>query len=236
MSKKLPSEELSWEEAVCRYLEDNPDYFQRHLDVLSGLFVPHPDHGGAISLIERQVQVLREQNAAAQAQLRDLVGIARQNDMAAERLHHFAIAMIDAGSLEDVFDTTRDLLRQEFSLDAVVTLLKPAPVHGIAQRPEFARAEDPQFEALFARCEGKRVVCTGKLDSDAMRYLFAAQAPEIKSLALIPLKDASRTGLLCLASGDGHRFHPEMGVIFLLRIGELFMRAVARFLNRPHDE
>ncbi len=62
--------ELTWEEAVARYLEDNPDYFLRQGEVLANLKVPHPETGEALSLIQRQVQVLRDQNQRLQQQIR----------------------------------------------------------------------------------------------------------------------------------------------------------------------
>src|SRR4030065_1349468 len=120
MTQKLPSEELqtelSWEEAVARYLEDHPDYFQRHPETLARILLTHETGGKAVSLIERQVQVLREQNQALQRQLRDLVNNARENDVLGARLHRFATARGSCTPLADGRDTTYDLLRQEFHL------------------------------------------------------------------------------------------------------------------------
>jgi len=94
MKQKLPSEEiqteLSWEEAVARYLEDHPDYFQRYPETLSRILLSHETGGKAVSLIERQVQVLREQSQTLQRQLRELVNNARENDVLSGRLHRFA--------------------------------------------------------------------------------------------------------------------------------------------------
>src|SRR4030065_403699 len=134
MTQKLPSEEiqteLSWEEAVARYLEDHPDYFQRYPETLSRILLSHETGGKAVSLIERQVQVLREQNQALPRQLRELADKARENDVLSSRLHRFATAMIGCASLDDVLDTTYDLLRQEFKLDAVVILVQGRPAAG----------------------------------------------------------------------------------------------------------
>lgn len=227
MTRKGIDEELSWDEAVARYLIDNPDFFAHHPDALAGMNVPHPGRGQAISLIERQVQVLRDRNLALDQQLRDLLEIARQNDMIGERLHRFAVAMTDAASFEDVIGTAQDLLRQEFRLDAVTVLLFDARYpHGGA--PEFVRKDDARFHALQRRCEGKRVFCGGRIDSEGMDYLFGTRAAEIQSITLIPLKDAVRDGILAMGSRDARRFHPDMGVVYLARLGELFMRAAAR--------
>lgn len=233
MSKKNPSEELSWEEAVARFLEDHPDFFARRPDLLAQLRIPHAGRGATVSLIERQVQVLRERNEAADKQLRELIDIARENDILAERLHHFAGAMIDSASLEDVIGTAQELLRQEFRLDAVAILLQEDRADRRARRSEFVRGDDPHFTALLRRCGGRRVVCGGRLDGDSMEFVFGARAKDIQSLALIPLKDPSREGVLAMGSRDALRFHPEMGVVFLVRLGELFMRAAARHLRAP---
>lgn len=231
MTRKVVDEELSWEEAVARFLADNPDFFTRHPDVLAAMNVPHPGHGQAISLIERQVKVLRDRNGALDRQLRDLLEIARQNDVIGERLHRFAVAMTDAASFEDVIGTAQDLLRQEFRLDAVTVLLLDAR-HPHGSAPEFVRKDDGRFQALLRRCEGKRVFCGGRIDAEGMDYLFAGRAGEIESLALVPLKDAVRDGILAMGSRDARRFHPEMGIVYLARLGELFMRAAARHLDR----
>ena len=231
MTKKPASEELSWEQAVAHYLEGHPDFFERHTEVLANLILPHPDHGGAVSLIERQLQVLRQRDAGSQRQLRELVEIARENDMLGERLHRFAIAMIDAASLEDVLGTAQDLLRQEFHLDAVTVLLQTERVDIHNARAEFIRADDPHFSALWRRCAGKRAVCGVKLESEQLHYLFAARSGEMQSLALIPMQDASIKGLLCLGSREARRFHPDMGVVYLQRLGELLLRACAHYLH-----
>lgn len=229
MTKKSPSEELSWEEAVSRYLEDNPEYFRHRPEVLAAIDVPHLGRGKTPSLIERQVQVLRHKNLAVEQQLRELLAMARENDVLGERLHRFAISMIDAASLDDVLDTAKDMLRQEFRLDAVVVLLQ-AQSGGESGRPELVDTAHPTFTAVLRQCTGKKPICGGKYTDEIMSYLFSGLTPEIKSTALVGLADSARNGVLVLGSRDPHRFHPEMGTLYLTRLGELLMRAAARYL------
>jgi hypothetical protein len=229
MSKKQPSEELSWEDAVAGYLEAHPDYFESRPDILTALTLSHPDTGKAISLIERQVAVLRDKNHALQQQLRELVSIARENDVLGERLHRFAVAMVDAGSLDDVLETAQGMLRQDFRLEAVAVLLRGEAADRV-DRPEFTAAQDKKFGALLAQSDGKRAVCGGKLDREMLTYLFGRLAADVKSTALIPLKDARHEGMLCLGSNDAYRFHPEMGTVYLMRLGELLMCSAGRYL------
>lgn len=230
MKQKLPSEEiqteLSWEEAVARYLEDHPDYFQRYPETLSRILLSHETGGKAVSLIERQVQVLREQNQTLARQLRELVNNARENDVLSGRLHRFATAMIGCASLDDVLDTTYDLLRQEFKLDAVVILLRGRPVQG--GRAELVPEDDRRLNSLFHQFSGGKPICGGKFEDSLMSYLFSGRAAEIKSSALIPLGDKDPHGVLGLGTQDPYRFHPGMGTVYLTRLGEMLTHSLAR--------
>lgn len=230
MTQKLPSDEfqteLSWEEAVSRYLEDHPDYIVRHPEILSRLVLSHETGGKAVSLIERQVQVLREQTQNLQRQLRELVNNARENDVLSGRLHRFATAMIGCTSFDDVLDTTYDLLRQEFKLDAVVILLQGRTAAG--GRPELVPEDDKRLNALFQQFASGKPICGGKFDDSLMSYLFSGRASEIKSTALIPLGEKNPQGVLGLGTHDPYRFHPGMGTVYLSRLGELLTHSLAR--------
>lgn len=231
--------ELSWEEAVARYLEDNPDYFQRYPDALAALNVQHSGALGAVSLIERQVQVLRDQKQGVSQQLRELLSIARENDVLAERLHRFALAMIDSASLDDVLGTARDMLRQQFKLDAVVILLKAAS-NRLAGRSEFVDPLDRRFDELLRQLQTgdgagpaarvSKPVCGAAHGIDTMTYLFAAQASQIRSTAIVALSGTDVNAIMCLGSADPVRFHPHMGTVYLARLGELLMAGIARLL------
>ncbi len=231
MSQKLTNEEqdkeLSWEEAVSRYLEDNPDYFLRHPESLAKLTLAHDVDGHAVSLIERQVQVLREQNLTLQRQLRELVSVARENDVLGSRLHRFALAMIESRSMDEVFDSAYELLRQEFKLDSVTILLK-GDRDTAGGRREFVNGRDKKLDSVLKQFSGSKPICGGKYNESLMRYLFGEQAAEIRSSALIPLGLKTPEGVLCLGSRDPHRFHPGMGTVYLTKFGEMLMTCIAR--------
>jgi len=161
MSKKPSSESLereavptgtkdqSWDEAVGRYLELTPDYFLRHPEVLAALALPHPEAGRAVSLVERQVRVLRDRNEQSMHQLQELIAFARDNDQLGERVQRFALAVIDSDSLDEVLDTAQDMLRQEFSLDGVAVRLTGNPRPN-CPRQEFAAPDDAMLDGLLA--------------------------------------------------------------------------------------
>lgn len=231
MSQKQPNsgldQEISWEEAVARYLEDHPDYFQRHPELLARIALTHAVGGRAVSLIERQVQVLRDQSRNLQRQLRDLVGNARDNDALADRLDRFALAMIDGRALDDVLDGALDLLRGEFRLDGIRILLRARDGFA-AGRAEVVSGDEPPFEELLRKLGSGKPLCGEAPEAPVLRYLFGESATDIKTCALIPLGGASPYGLLALGSRDPYRFHAGMGTVYLTRLGELLAHGLAR--------
>jgi uncharacterized protein YigA (DUF484 family) len=230
MSQKQPSsdleQEIPWEEAVARYLEEHPDYFQRHPELLARIALTHAVGGRAVSLIERQVQVLRDQGRNLQRQLRDLIGNARDNDVLADRLHRFALAMVDGRTLDDVLDAAGDLLRGEFRLDGMRILLRARD--GFPTDRAEVVGDDAPFEELLRRLASGKPLCGEAPEAAVLRHLFGDQAADIKTCAQIPLGGASPYGLLALGSRDPYRFHAGMGTVYLTRLGELLAHGLAR--------
>ncbi len=225
MSQKQPNSELQqeipWEDAVARYLDEHPDYFQRHPELLAHITLVHQVDGRAVSLIERQVQVLRDQSRNLQHQLRELVGNARDNDALADRLHRLALAMIDGRTLDDALDAAGDILRQEFRLDSTRILLRA--------RDGFADGtDDAMIEELLRKVASGKPACDAAPEPPVLRSLFGEHATDIKTWALIPLGGASPFGVLCLGSHDPYRFHAGMGTMYLTRLGELLTHGLAR--------
>lgn len=235
MNKKPSSENLekepSWEEAVGRYLEQTPDYFLRHPELLGALAVPHLDTGRAVSLVEHQVRVLRDRHDHIAQQLQELIGFARDNDQLGERVQRFALAMIDSDTLDEVLDTAQDMLRQEFNLDGVAVRLTGNP-RPACPRQEFVTADDAMLDGLLTSLAERngQPLCGAVHETATLEALFGAPATNIRSTAVIGLTRHALRGVLVLASHDSQRFHADMGTVYLVRLGELLMAGVARRL------
>lgn len=226
VSSDEQEKELSWEEAVARYLEDHLEFFERHPEVLSKLALRH-DAGGATSLIERQVRVLRGENDVLCNQLRDLVAIARENDVLSARLHRFALAMADSASLDDVFDNAYEMLRREFKIDAVAILCLGEGNSAFA-RSEFV-GDDARLKSAIRDYGTGKPMCGARFDESLLKYLFGVNAAEVRSAALIGLGPRGGFGLLALGSHDARRFHAEIGTVYLAQLGDTLMHSIARF-------
>jgi len=226
-----PDRDGNWEEALTRFLVETPDYFSRHPELLAALAIPHPETGRAISLVERQVRILRDRNESMTRELQELLQIARDNDQLGERLQRFALAMIESGSLDEVLDTAQDMLRQEFGLEGVAVRLTGNP-RPPCPRPEFIEGDDAVLDSLLTRLAERngQPLCGASVPDEQLESLFDVQAAGIRSTAVIGLDHRGLRGLLVLGSQDPQRFRPDMGTVYLARLGALLMGALARHL------
>ena len=209
------------EETISTYLQHNPDFFERHHAVLARLRLPHARGGSTISLVERQIEVLREKHAAVEAKLAEFVRVARANDALADKLHRFTRQLLRAGSPEAVIATMESSLRVDF--DAFHSVLVLVGQHPDITPPRFVRLVRPDdvnlksFETLFTSGKPR----CGQARDSQREFLFGSDANEIGSVALVPLGEKGSIGLLALGSTDRDRFHPGMSTEFLARMADL---------------
>ncbi len=213
------------EESVARYLQHNPDFFERHQPLLSRLRLPHARSGSTISLVERQVEVLREKHASLEQKLADFVQVARSNDAIADRMHRFTRRLLRAGSRDRALQNIEAGLRQDDStFNARCCSSAPETTHANERFPAFPQ-DDPRlksFETLFASGKPR----CGQVRDSQRDLLFGAEANDIGSVALVPLGEKGSLGLLALGSSDRDRFHPGMSTEFLGRLAELISDAL----------
>ncbi len=215
-TRELPLEEKT----VADYLRDNPEFFHNNASLLASLQIPHAV-GPAVSLVEHQVKVLRNQNSQLKRKLMDLVHVARDNNRLNERMHQLTLGLINAHSLEALLDTLRENLLGEFKADTVTMRLAGMPE---AQARECGvdildpeAVEMVHFESFLKSSRPQGV----RFKQEQLQYLFGDQAQAIESVALIPLGRKARLGLLAIGSREASRFHPGMGTLFLTHLGEL---------------
>lgn len=219
------------EQAVHDYLEANPDFFERHNALLGTLRLPHVT-GGTVSLVERQVSVLRQKDVKLERRLKELLDVARANDALAGKIHELCLALLAADSLEATLAVIENSLRTAFGADQSVLVLFSNPdLFDDIEGNRFFRPVGRDLKALQA--------FNTFLDSDSPRcgqirdaqrdFLFPGETDEIGSVALVPLGKKCATGFLAIGSADSDRFHPGMSIDFLARLGDLVSAALCRF-------
>jgi len=217
----------SEEESIAAYLQHNPEFFERHHALLARLRLPHARGGSTISLVERQIEVLREKHAAVEAKLAEFVRVARANDLLADKLHGFTRKLLRARTHEAVIATLESSLRVDFDAFHAVLVLIGAAADATPQRfVRTVRPDEPQlrsFETLFNNGKPR----CGQARDSQREFLFGAEADDIGSVALVPLGDKGSLGLLALGSTDRDRFHPGMSTEFLARMADLIADALS---------
>jgi hypothetical protein len=219
------------EERIERYLTLNPDFFERHQALLARMRLPHMRTGSTVSLVERQVEVLREQKTDADRRLAEFIAVARANDQLADRIHRFTRRLLRAENAAASLGALEASLREDFDAFHSVLLLT-APIgalHSMELGPFLRRlaADDANFRSFEALLASGKPRC-GQVRDSQREFLFGPEAASIGSVALVPLGEAGSIGLLALGSAERERFHPGMSTEFLKRMAELITDALSR--------
>ena len=216
------------EQAIGQYLQQHPDLFDRHPQLLTRLRLVHPRTGTTVSLIERQVEVLREKQAASEQKLAEFVRVARANDALADKIHRFTRRLLRTTTRAQALVQIEASLREDFDAYHAVLVLPDVSSDDAPSR--FLRhvsagdAHFKSFESLFGSAKPR----CGQVRDSQREFLFGNEAAGIGSVALIPLSAMTPPGLLALGSVDRDRFHPGMSTEFLSRMAELIADALAR--------
>lgn len=221
------------EDTVADFLEGHPEFFERHPALLAQLKLPHKIGGSAVSLVERQVSILRQRNRKLDRKLRELVSVARINEKLASKIHKLSLNLIASPDLESVVGKLEGALRQDFGADESVMVL----FEGVVDKEDlsglrFLRcvgANDDRLRPFQTFLTGARPRC-GQMRDAQREFLFGRDNVEIGSAALVPLGQKSRLGLLAIGSKDSGHFHPAMSTDFLTRLSDIVAAALGRHL------
>lgn len=228
-NRRHPGDTTISPEAVADFLVEHPEFFESQPQLATKLRIPHSS-GQAVSLIEKQVEILRKQNSQLERKLIDLIEVARANDAAVERIHQLVLVLMEAEDLPDLMHGLADRLRHRFGADAIRLILFKGDADkvefGPAVRMERDAPEVGEFQNLLRN--GQPVV--GRLRPRQLEILFAENAPRIGSAALIPIGDRAEIGLLGIGSQSEDQFGPTLGTTFLVRIGDVLTTALRRRL------
>jgi len=218
------------EEQVAEYLQQQPDFFQRHLDLLEQMHIPHAS-GNAISLIAKQLELFRVRHQEQENQLTALIDIARENDSAFNRMHELTLAMLEANSLEEAIANLTEVLAECFVTDFVaIKIIKQYPESPLSNI--FVRQDDAGLKHFSTELESNQSKC-GRPTLAQARFLFADNAAEVKSCAIIPMAFTQLQGLLAIGSRDEGRFHYSMGSLFLTQMSEVIGTRLISLLQHP---
>ncbi len=216
------------DDSIAEYLKGHPEFFERHPLLLLSLKLPHRTGGAAISLVERQVAVLRTRNSQLERQFKDLVSVAKQNDALVEKIHQLSLKLMRASSLAARLEQLETSLREDFAAERAVLVLFPS-APAAAMREGFVKRlaqDDADVRPFAAFLRAAKPRC-GPL-RDRQKNVFDRDADLVSSAAFVPLGAEAGLGFLIIGSRDADHFHPGKRMDFLARLGELLAVNLSR--------
>ena len=213
-------------EQVAAYLRANPDFFVTQNELLAELRIPHAS-GKAISLLERQVVVLRERGHEARRKLGSLLENARDNDQLFDVTRNLVLSLLRARDATEVAEITQDQLSELGSVDACEIILVAKPGLRVADgvRTENGEKLASEFSDVFRL---RRTHC-GAIDKDSIAKLFGANAAKVGSTALCPIMhDSEIIALLALGNQSEDYFNTSLDTLFLDFVGHVVGAILAK--------
>ena len=216
------------EDDIANYLANTPDFFTRHAQLLAAVQLSSPHGTRAVSLQERQAEMLREKIKALEHRLMDMVRHGNENVIIADRLHRWARNLFQVQSGRALPATIAAEIAAQFQVPQVA--IKVWDVDNRYGAEVFAEGVSDDAKTFASSIT--QPYCGVNSGFEAVSWL--GDPAMAMSLALIPLRESSANGMgpafgmLVLASPDPQRFQSGMGTDFLERIAELASAALLR--------
>jgi hypothetical protein len=216
------------EDDIANFLLNTPGFFERHAELLAGIQLTSPHGNRAVSLQERQMEMLREKIRGLELKLVEMIRHGQENMAIGDKLHRWMRAIMLTTNAGDLPGELVDELRRQFLIPQAAIRL-----WGAADAFESLPFAQPVSEDVksFATSLGQPY-CGVNSGFEASRWFDDPES--VMSLALIPLRDNDSTpafGLLVLGSPDPTRYSADMGTEFLMRIGEIASAGLSRLLG-----
>lgn len=210
------------EDSVRDFLKNNGDFIQRNPDLLDHLHISHAS-GSAVSLVEKQVSVLRERNVDMRHRLNTLTANARDNDKLYEQTRQLVLKLLESDSIPELCESFRESMTGDFDVEhASIILFGEGESEGHCR---IETAEKAKIE-IGPLLRGRKAVC-GALRKEELSYLFP-DAGDVGSAALMPLSTDFELGLIAVGSSDAGRYSSSMGTLFLSHVADVIVRLLPR--------
>jgi uncharacterized protein len=210
---------------IAQYLEDHPDFFRNHTDLLAKMFLPNPYGEGTVSLMERQQSSQREKIQQMESNFGELIEISRENEAISEKIHQLCLGLLGQHTLESSIAILSEALQTTFHVPQVSVVLTAMP-------KDSANLALPCFSSisptLHPWLDGLQKPYCGSQIPEGLQDMFEEG---IKSIAVIPLHHPRKLGFILFAAPDEHRFKEGMGTVFISRIGEILAMSIQHHLE-----
>ncbi|MEX1667871.1 DUF484 family protein [Zhongshania guokunii] len=222
---------LPSESEVARYLRNHPGFFLNNEDILAELKLTHQT-GKVVSLLERQVEILRERNMDMRGRISNMLDNANRNDQLFERSKKLILNLIEAKRAEELSNILcRHLVNDFDDIDyaSLILFADPSRLGSSVLRVVSPEQAQQQIGSLL---RSKKAIC-GVLRAEELSFLFGKHADHIGSAALMPIQAGNLDGVIAIASKNPQHFKSSMGTLFLEYIADVVNRCLPKLMKGP---
>jgi uncharacterized protein len=215
------------QDQVITYLRKYPQFFEHNAALLAEMYLPSPHGSGTVSLAERQQLAQRDKIRVLEVKLSELMKFGEENDVIGTKIHRLSLGLLATQSFDVLIQLLLHNLREDFAVPHIGIRLWGAPGAQANSTHEIFQDVDPELQSW---AQGLVALYCGHRPGLELDSWFGTDATP-KSFALTALKGEKVFGLLAMASEDEQRFYPEMGTLYVKRIGELVSAALLRYIS-----
>ncbi|MDI9329747.1 MAG: DUF484 family protein [Alphaproteobacteria bacterium] len=215
------------EDDIANYLVHNPDFFQRHAELLASVRLASPHGPRAVSLQERQAEMLRDKIRGLESRIMEMIRNGTEYSALNDRLLRWAASLLAATEAGQLPPLMVEQIQTQFMVpQAAIRLLRVSAVH--ADQP-YAQAVSDVVKTWAETLAAP--YCGAPAHEELNGWL--ADPKSVQSMAVVALRHplGELLGLLVLASPDAQRYHAGMGTDLLERIGQLAGAALTRLVK-----
>ena len=216
------------QQLVRDYLSQNPDFFEQNPDIFEAINISH-DSGKAISLVERQISLIRERNKEMATQIELMHSAATDNTLLMEKTNRLVLNLVQAKDLTRLIKALTVSLKSDFSTEYFSLILLDngsKPVKTAANWVSKSEAQSNIGDILVSQ----KAVCGVRKDEE-VALLFGNQADSIGSVIALPLKNNSIFGVLALGHSDSDFYSNDIGTVFIDYIGDLLNELIPKHIE-----
>ncbi len=213
------------------YLREHPSFFEDNTDLLAEINLPH-NQGGAISLVEKQVAVLRERDKASRVKLDEFLKAAKHNDDVFKKCQFMILGLIEAEDRAAFLKNLEKGFKRDFKANAYSLLIFGEEPRQVNHFTSIVR-KDAAKEYVASLIRSTKPTL-GTLRPTEQDFLFRHQSEKVKSAVVLSVREGrEQIALLAIGNSDPNYFRPGMGTMFVHFIADVLARMIPRFITGP---
>lgn len=228
VSEERPLDDIT----VADYLACHPDFFKRNPSVIVDMDLPH-NSGGAVSLVERQVAILRERGIETRQKLGQLINAAEENDSLFGKTQQLILSLLNADSIDTIVSLTKERIAQDFEVEYFQLLILGSDIM-VEKNPKHIKPRKIAENIIGSLLENNHSYC-GSLRDKEIGFIFSDVTQQIGSAALasreIAAQDLPVSLVIAVGHSDADHYNSKTGTLFLDYLADVLQALLTKQLG-----